>query len=369
MPQPFIRSIDLSTRARPGALRCIAPIWVAALLIGGAMSAGGVAAPQWREAAAETQGVDPDVFVELLDDVRAKALPLHSLLVIRHGAVVLDASLYPYQPDSLHDVASVTKSVMSILVGIALDKGLLTSVDQSVVAALPKQAPARPDSRLAHVTLSELLTMRSGFACDAGAGEPVLSAMRQSPDWAAYALALPFAADPGKRFAYCSSNNHLLSLVLSARTGMSARAFAQQHLFEPTTASGCSPRSGGGSCRSLFGGAPEAEENLLTAARNARAAIAKNRERLEVPAVPALADKLAAHYRSAALGDITVRRTGSHTVFDFGEWRSSVASRRNDDGTVSFATIEPGISGMAFVVAGETLGLCDMQHEYVFTSD
>jgi hypothetical protein len=348
MPQPFIRSIDLSTRARPGALRCIAPIWVAALLIGGAMSAGGVAAPQWREAAAETQGVDPDVFVELLDDVRAKALPLHSLLVIRHGAVVLDASLYPYQPDSLHDVASVTKSVMSILVGIALDKGLLTSVDQSVVAALPKQAPARPDSRLAHVTLSELLTMRSGFACDAGAGEPVLSAMRQSPDWAAYALALPFAADPGKRFAYCSSNNHLLSSVLSARTGMSARAFAQQH---------------------LFGGAPEAEENLLTAARNARAAIAKNRERLEVPADPALADKLAAHYRSAALGDITVRRTGSNTVFDFGEWRSSVSSRRNDDGTVSFATIEPGISGMAFVVAGETLGLRDMQHEYVFTSD
>jgi CubicO group peptidase (beta-lactamase class C family) len=119
----------------------------------------------------------------------------------------------------------------------------------------------------------------------------------------------------------------------------------------------------------LFDGAPEAEENLLTAARNAKAAIAKNRERLEVPADPVYAEKLAARYRSTALGDIAVRRAGTNTVFDFGEWKSAVASRKNDDGTVSFVTIDPGIPGMAFVVAGKTLVLRDMQHEYVFTPD
>jgi CubicO group peptidase (beta-lactamase class C family) len=119
----------------------------------------------------------------------------------------------------------------------------------------------------------------------------------------------------------------------------------------------------------LFDGAPEAEENLITAAKNVKAAIAKNRERLQVPADPVLAEKLAARYRSAALGGIEVRRAGTNTVFDFGEWKSTVASRRNDDGTASFVTIDPGVSGMAFVVADRTLVLRDMQHEYVFTPD
>ncbi len=57
--------------------------------------------------------------------------------------------------------------------------------------------------------------------------------MRQSPDYTAFLLRLPFAADPGTHFAYCSGNDHLLSSIISARTGMSAAAFARKHLFEP----------------------------------------------------------------------------------------------------------------------------------------
>jgi hypothetical protein len=116
----------------------------------------------------------------------------------------------------------------------------------------------------------------------------------------------------------------------------------------------------------LFDGKPEAMENLLTASKNWKTAVAKERERLVVPPDPAETAKLAPRYRNAALGDITVRTTTGGTIFDFGEWKSAVASRKNDDGTISFRTIDPGAGGFGFVVAGNTLVLRDSQHEYVF---
>jgi hypothetical protein len=71
------------------------------------------------------------------------------------------------------------------------------------------------------------------------------------------------------------------------------------------------------------------------------------------------------------LGELAVRRQGSSTIFDVGEWRSSVASRKNDDGTISFMTIDPGASGFEFVEAKHNekraLIVREGQHEYVFT--
>ncbi len=91
---------------------------------------------------------------------------------------------------------------------------------------------------------------------------------------------------------------------------------------------------------------------------------------LAVPADPAEAEKLAPRYANDALGEIAVSRTGGATVFDFGEFRSEVASRKNPDGTVSFLTTVPGFTGAEFVVGGgekRTLVVRDAQHEYVFT--
>jgi hypothetical protein len=84
-----------------------------------------------------------------------------------------------------------------------------------------------------------------------------------------------------------------------------------------------------------------------------------------------VAAKLAARYTNAALGSLAVRRHDGATTFDVGEWRSATATRRNDDGTLSFITVDPAITGLEFVVgssAGKrTLTLRDAQHEYVFT--
>jgi CubicO group peptidase (beta-lactamase class C family) len=120
----------------------------------------------------------------------------------------------------------------------------------------------------------------------------------------------------------------------------------------------------------LFDGKPEAEEMLKVAAAQRKAAIAKERERLAVPADPAAAAKLAPRYMSTALGDVNVLREGTTTIFDVGEWKSVMASRKNDDGTISFITIDPTLAGFEFVVADKDgkrrLITRDAQHEYVF---
>jgi hypothetical protein len=91
---------------------------------------------------------------------------------------------------------------------------------------------------------------------------------------------------------------------------------------------------------------------------------------LTVPPDAAEAGELADHYKSETLGDITVKRTGTTVVFDFGEWKSEMATRKNSDGTISFLTIAPGLAGFEFVVgsgARRTLVARDAQHEYTFT--
>jgi CubicO group peptidase (beta-lactamase class C family) len=121
----------------------------------------------------------------------------------------------------------------------------------------------------------------------------------------------------------------------------------------------------------LFDGKPEAMEDLAKGAENFKAVQAKFRERLVVPADPEAAGRLAARYASPELGGLTVQRKGTAVVFDFGEWRSAVATRKNDDGTLSFMTIDPGLEGFEFVETrqGEKRALIvrEGQHEYTFT--
>ena len=123
----------------------------------------------------------------------------------------------------------------------------------------------------------------------------------------------------------------------------------------------------------LFDGKPEAEEQLRVAAAQRKAQIAKARERLVVPPDPSEAAKLAARYISKDLGELNVKKQGTGVVFDVGEWRSTVASRKNDDGTTSFITIDPTLDGFTFVVSERdgkrALVLRDAQHEYAFLEE
>jgi len=121
----------------------------------------------------------------------------------------------------------------------------------------------------------------------------------------------------------------------------------------------------------VFDGKLEAAGNVALQATRHKAELAKDRKRLGVPADRAQVAGLAKRYSSKELGELTVLNQEGATIFDFGEWKSAVASRTNEDGTTSFITIDPANSGFEFVVAERAgkrvLIIHDGQHEYVFT--
>jgi CubicO group peptidase (beta-lactamase class C family) len=119
----------------------------------------------------------------------------------------------------------------------------------------------------------------------------------------------------------------------------------------------------------LFDGHQEADNLLAADAKSYFAEIAAERKLLTVPADATESEKLAKHYSNASLGDLDVSMSSGKTYFDFGEWKSEVATKKNPDGTISFVTTVPGMSGFDFVVgtgAKKTLTTRDAQHEYIF---
>jgi len=119
----------------------------------------------------------------------------------------------------------------------------------------------------------------------------------------------------------------------------------------------------------LFDGKPEADADITSAGKTFFEALAAERKLLTIPADSGESARLADNYSNAALGTIGVSRAGGKTVFDFGEWKSEVGTRKNPDGTMSFITTVPGMNGLELVAAAgakPTLTIRDGQHEYVF---
>jgi CubicO group peptidase (beta-lactamase class C family) len=180
----------------------------------------------------EEQGFNSAKLAEGLLAMKKRGLAIHSLTVVRNDTIVLDAYFYPYDGTLYHDLASVTKSVLTTLVGIAVDKGFL-DLDKPVVAYFPDRKIANRDELKERITIRHLASMSSGLDCTYGNEEKTLQEMVANPDWVQFVLDLPVVAEPGTRFVYCSPGMHLLSAVLQAATGMPALEYARQNLFEP----------------------------------------------------------------------------------------------------------------------------------------
>jgi CubicO group peptidase (beta-lactamase class C family) len=177
--------------------------------------------------------MDAAALADALDYVRTQRPRIHSLLIVRNGYVVLDATFFPFHRNSLHDAASVTKSITSTLVGIAIDEGRLRGLTQPVLSVFADRKIQHRDERKEQLTLEHLLTMSSGLDCEYGGGERTLREMRASPDWVQFMLDRPMIAAPGTKAEYCSGGMHLLSGVVTRVTGVSALEYARRRLFQP----------------------------------------------------------------------------------------------------------------------------------------
>jgi CubicO group peptidase (beta-lactamase class C family) len=192
----------------------------------------------WKRAVPETVGVDSGKLHASLESRDFDALGIHSIVVIRDGYIVAEAYRYPYSRETRHLIYSCTKSFTSALIGIALDEGLISGVDQKVLPFFPDNSSGKKDKRKEAMTLKDLLTMQSGLNwseinlsyMDPGNSVNLMSA---SPDWIGYVLSTPMLVSPGRTFDYNSGASHLLAGILDKATGGKTEDFAREKLLTP----------------------------------------------------------------------------------------------------------------------------------------
>jgi CubicO group peptidase (beta-lactamase class C family) len=177
-----------------------------------------------------TRGLDAarmDQVVEVASGLRR----LRSLIVVRHGERQAEHSFNGGPPlTRAVNIKSASKSIISALVGIAIEEGVLEGVDQPVLSVLRSDAPANPDPRLEQLTVGHLLSMRAGLERTSGNN---YGAWVTSSNWVRYALSRPFVDDPGGQRLYSTGSTHLLSAMLTRASGRSTLALAREWLAEP----------------------------------------------------------------------------------------------------------------------------------------
>ena len=203
----------------------------------------------WRAASPASQGMDGKQLDAMLARIRADKLPIDSVTVIRHGNVVLDIRFGsfasgklgpPYSSGRLHELQSVTKSITSMTLGVALrETGATVRTRLLQLAAAVHYLPRNTDARKRAITLADLLTMQSGLdwkesghAYERGSGSDVM-AMFATNDWSKYVIDRPMADQPGTTFVYNTGTSHLVSSAISVLTKKPAAALAGAHLFGP----------------------------------------------------------------------------------------------------------------------------------------
>jgi CubicO group peptidase (beta-lactamase class C family) len=179
----------------------------------------------------ERQGMSSLVLDSLMLFIKNTNQNIHHLTIIRNNRTVLDANVYPYSSQYLHDIASVTKSFTSLLIGIAIDKGFIRNENESVLQFFPEITTH--NRLLDSLTIKDLITMRSGFECSVEDGEKALNTMRKTNDWIHYIFDLPMTSNPGDTFSYCSCNFYLLGEIIYRTTKLIPHQFAKKYLFGP----------------------------------------------------------------------------------------------------------------------------------------
>jgi CubicO group peptidase (beta-lactamase class C family) len=184
----------------------------------------------WVTAAPAEVGIDSAAIDALVAAIIAEqAGALHSLLVVREGRLVVEEYFHGWQPDDLHRIASCTKSLSSLLVGIAIDRGEIEGVDVPLLDFFPERRSTAGDG-WEKIRLEHLLTMSMGLDWNDREAEGFSA---PGEDRFAEVLGRNVRDEPGTSWRYVSRNTNLLSAIIQRATGKHADIFASEQLFEP----------------------------------------------------------------------------------------------------------------------------------------
>jgi CubicO group peptidase (beta-lactamase class C family) len=213
-------------------LRAVIGLWVVVLLLAGCAARAPEYWPTegWRTSTPEAQGMDSERLARLLEYVEEHEIELRSVVIVRNGYIVLEAYYYPFDASLENRVCSVTKSVTSALVGIAIGQGHIRGVDERVLDLFSEREVANIGPWKEAMTLAHLLTMSSGIEWSHPAS---VEQMQATEDWAQFVLDRPMSSAPGTVWNYHEGGSHLLSVLVQEKSGMRTADFADQYLFGP----------------------------------------------------------------------------------------------------------------------------------------
>jgi CubicO group peptidase (beta-lactamase class C family) len=190
----------------------------------------------WQVSTPAEQGLDPKLVAELYYNA-ADLETLYGLLVIKNGQLIAEGYFNGGSIDELFDRASATKSFTSALVGIALDQGCLSSVDQKMMDFFPEFTGQIDDSRKEQITIRDMLQMRAGYP-DEEYTPPYFDILYFSDNWhhIPHLVDFPLTSDPGTKFQYSNLTSHLLGVIVARACDTDLKSYAQEHLFSPIDA-------------------------------------------------------------------------------------------------------------------------------------
>ena len=187
----------------------------------------------WPGSTPEEQGMDSNTLAAMLEMLESDERNIHSILIARHGVLVLEAYLSPFNRETPHNIYSCTKSITSAVMGAALQDDLIKSIDKPVYTLFPDLT--LDDERKKEILIRHLLTMSSGLEWI----EPLRSGlndnwyMHDSEFPAQYFFDRALVAEPGTQFNYNSGGSHLLSVIIQLATGEKTADYAARRLFAP----------------------------------------------------------------------------------------------------------------------------------------
>jgi CubicO group peptidase (beta-lactamase class C family) len=178
---------------------------------------------EWQMSPAESQGMDSEQLKQINEYVKEKLPGTTSVLIVRNGYIVFE-EYYQREKGDLRYLGSVTKSITSALIGIAIQEGYIAGVDEKMLSFFPEFDSDALDPQVREITIRHLLTNTAGFGPDMFG--------RALPDKIQRMLESPLKSEPGDEFAYNSTTSNLLSMIITKTTGLMALEFGEEYLFE-----------------------------------------------------------------------------------------------------------------------------------------
>jgi CubicO group peptidase (beta-lactamase class C family) len=182
----------------------------------------------WKVSTPSAQGLDSMLVAELYLDA-AHLETLYGLLVVKNGHLIAEGYFNEGSVDQLSKRASVTKSYTSAMIGIALDQGHLSSVEQKMVDFFPELAGQIVDPRKKQITIRDMLQMRAGYPWEET--DPALWEALWSGSYLHLIADVQLMNDPGTEFQYSNLTSHWLGIVVARACGTDLKSYAEKHLF------------------------------------------------------------------------------------------------------------------------------------------